>query len=183
MVTDLLQSKLDIHHLDNRVNLGRWFKQCFYMPWLGSRRFDTAARAAIEQAVKAAELGHAGEIRVVIESHLPLKTALRQDSTGRARDLFSSLGVWDTALNSGVLLYINMCERRVEIVADRGINAKVDPSRWQSICAAIIAKLSEDRHQHGVVVGVEMIGQALREYYAVLESDAGNELSDAALFL
>lgn len=183
MVTDLLQSKLDVHHLDTQVNFSRWLKQCLYMPWLAQRHFDSAARSAIEQAVKAAEAGHAGEIRVVIESRLPLSTALRQGSFGRALDLFSSLRVWDTALNSGVLLYINLCERRVEIVADRGINAKVDPLRWSTICAAIIAQLGDAQHLQGVVVGVELIGQALREYYAVLESEAGNELSDAPLFL
>jgi len=183
MVTDLLQSKLDFHHLDTKANLARWLKQCVYMPWLARRHFDSAARAAIEQAVKAAEVGHAGEIRVVIESRLPLSTALRQGSFGRALDLFASLRVWDTALNSGVLLYINLCERRVEIVADRGIHAKVAADRWQTICAAIITKLSDAQHQHGIVAGVELIGQALREYYAVLESEAGNELSDAPLFL
>lgn len=183
MVTDLLYAKLDVHHLDTQANLARWLKQCMYMPWLARRLFDRVARTAIENAVKAAEVGHAGEIRVVIESRLPLSTALRQGTFGRALDLFASLHVWDTALNSGVLLYINLCERRVEIVADRGINAKVDPLRWQTICAAIIAKLSDAQHQHGVVAGVELIGLALREYYAVLESEAGNELSDAPLFL
>ena len=172
-------SKNDNH----KANFARWFRHSLYIPWLANLRFDRAARAAIEQAVTLAEAGHAGEIRVVIEAHLPLHTALRQDTTERARDLFSSLRVWDTALNSGVLLYINLCARRVEIVADRGIHAKIEPIRWQSICQQVTAKLSDNAHQHGVVLGIELIGATLREYYRVLESEGGNELSDAAMFL
>ncbi len=183
MVTDVLQTKLDPNHAVETSSFARWLRQLFYFRWHEYRRFDTAARSAIEQAVKSAEAGHAGEIKVVIEGHLPLKTAFFQGSTGRARDLFASLGVWDTALNSGVLLYINLCEHRVEIVADRGINAKIEEDRWQAICQQITAKLSDDAHQHGVILGIELIGQTLMEFYTVVDSKAGNELGDAALFL
>lgn len=168
---------------NNEANFNRWFRQALYMPWLASRRFDRAARAAIEVEVSRAEVGHAGEIRVVIEGHLPLNSALHQDTTGRARDLFSSLRVWDTALNSGVLLYINLCEHRVEIVADRGINTKIEPARWQSICQSMTTRLSTEEYQQGVIFGIEQIGVTLNEYYKVLESAAGNELSNAPIFL
>lgn len=168
---------------DHEANFGRWFRQSLYMPWLANRRFDRAARAAIEHAVSVAEMGNAGEIRVVIEGHLPLGSALNQGTTGRARELFSSLRVWDTALNSGILLYVNLCEHRVEIVADRGINAKIEASRWQSICQSVTTKLSENQYQQGVVLGVELIGITLNEFYKVLESEAGNEMSNAPIFL
>lgn len=183
MVTNATMPTIHSKNEDNEANFSRWFRQSLYMPWLASQRFDRAARAAIENAVSIAEVGHAGEIRVVIEGNLPLSTALYQGTTGRARDLFASLRVWDTELNSGVLLYINLCEHRVEIVADRGINAKIEPSRWQSICQAVTTKLSVKQYQEGVVSGVEMIGETLNEYYKVLESEAGNELQNAALFL
>lgn len=183
MVTNATMPTIHSKNEDNEANFGRWFRQSLFLPWLESRRFDRAARDAIEEAVSVAELGHAGEIRVVIEGHLPLSTALYQGTIGRARDLFSSLRVWDTELNSGVLLYINLCEHRVEIVADRGINAKIEPSRWQSICQAVTTKLSAKQYQKGVVLGVEMIGETLNEYYKVLESEVGNELHNAALFL
>jgi uncharacterized membrane protein len=168
---------------EHRADFWRWFRQCIYMPWFTSRKFDTAARQAIEAAVTTAEAGHAGEIRVVIEAHLPLNTALYQSTIGRARDLFASLGVWDTAQNSGVLLYVNLCEHRVEIVADRGINAKIEPMRWQSICQQVIEKLSDNAHQHGVVLGVELIGATLNEFYTILDNNKDNELSNAPIFL
>lgn len=168
---------------EQRADFGRWFRQCVYMPWFTSRKFDAAARQAIETAVTTAEAGHAGEIRVVIEAHLPLNTALYQSTIGRARDLFASLGVWDTAQNSGVLLYVNLCEHRVEIVADRGINAKIEPMRWQSICQQVVEKLSDNAHQHGVVLGVELIGATLNEFYTILDNNKDNELSNAPIFL
>ncbi|GAC1610549.1 MAG: TPM domain-containing protein [Aquirhabdus sp.] len=183
MVTNTTMPTIHSKNDNNEANFSRWFRQSFYMPWLASRRFDRTARAVIEEAVSNAEVGHAGEIRVVIEGHLPLGTALYQGTTGRARDLFASLRVWDTAMNSGILLYINLCEHRVEIVADRGVNAKIEPSRWQTICQAVTTKLSAEEYQQGVVLGIEMIGVTLTEYYKVLESEAGNELSNAAIFL
>lgn len=183
MVTNATMPTIHSKNDDNEANFGRWFRQSLYLPWLEGRRFDRVARTAIEQAVSIAEVGHAGEIRVMIEGHLPLSTALYQGTTGRARDLFSSLRVWDTELNSGVLLYINLCEHRVEIVADRGINAKIEPSRWQSICQAVTTQLRVKQYQQGVVIGVELIGETLNEFYKVLESEAGNELNNAAVFL
>jgi uncharacterized membrane protein len=80
-------------------------------------------------------------------------------------------------------LYVNLCEHRVEIVADRGINSKIEASRWQSICQSVTTKLSENQYQQGVVLGVELIGITLNEFYKVLESEAGNELSNAPIFL
>lgn len=183
MVTNTTISTIHSKNENNEANFARWFRQSLYIPWLASRRFDRAARTAIEEAVSNAEVGHAGEIRVVIEGHLPLSSALYQGTTGRARDLFSSLRVWDTELNSGVLLYINLCEHRVEIVADRGINAKIESSRWLSICQQVTEKLSDQAHQHGVVLGVELIGQTLHEFYKVLESEKGNELSNVPIFM
>ncbi len=171
------------HREVRRADFRRWFRQCFYMPWLTNRKFDTSAHQAIEAAVATAEAGHAGEIRVVIEAHLPLNTALYQTTVGRARQLFTSLGVWDTAQNSGVLFYVNLCEHRVEIVADRGINAKIEPMRWQSICQQVTAKMSEDEHQQAVVLGVELIGATLNEFYMILDTNADNELSNTTVFL
>lgn len=168
---------------EHRADFSRWLRQCFYMPWFTHRKFDNAARKAIEDAVTTAETGHVGEIRVVIEAHLPLNTALYQSTIGRARDLFAQLGVWDTEQNSGVLLYINLCEHRVEIVADRGIHSKIEPMRWQSICQQVTAKLADNAHQHGVVLGVELIGATLSEFYKILDDHKDNELSNAPIFL
>ncbi len=199
MVRDLLQSNLSPAAADRHVALegmpaaaaradwARWFRQVRYVPLQARRRFDPTARQAIEAAVQAAEAGHAGEIRVVIEAHLPLKTALHQGTSGRAHDLFASLGVWDTALNSGVLLYFNLCEQRVEILADRGIHAQVTDGHWHDLCLQIVRQLQQDWCKQGpvggVLLGIRLVGETLQQFYQIKETTAGNELSDAPIFL
>ena len=86
----------------------RWLKHFCYMP-ATKRYFSQQDQFHIAQAVQQAEQGHVGEIQVVIEGHFPLSQAYRQTAQLRAQQLFAELGVWDTALNSGVLLYINLC--------------------------------------------------------------------------
>jgi uncharacterized membrane protein len=98
----------------------RWLKHLLHMP-ASKRFFNQQDQHAIAQAVAAAEHGHIGEIQVVIEGHMPAREAYYLDTRGRAKQLFAELGVWDTELNSGILLYLNLCERKVEIVIDRGI--------------------------------------------------------------
>ena len=165
-------------------SLLRWLRHCFYMPWRTRHYFNPEARDRIQQAVTAAEQGHSGEIQVIIEGHLPLNMAWVTSTHSRAQQLFALYGVWDTAHNSGVLLYINLCERQVEIVADRGINQQVDAVHWQQVCAAISDKLAAGLYTDAVVSGIDMLGNTLAEFYAaVAVVDAGNELADAALFL
>ena len=165
-------------------SLFRWLKHGFYMPWRTRYYFNAAARDKIQQAVTAAEQGHRGEIQVIIEGHLPLNMAWAGSTHTRAQQLFASYGVWDTAYNSGVLLYINLCERRVEIVADRGINQYVDATHWQQLCDRIRDKLAAGVYAAAVVDGIEALGKTLTEFYAVVEMvHAGNELPDGAIFL
>ena len=91
----------------------RWLKHCFYFS--NTRRyFKCADLQKIAVAVQHAEQGHVGEIQVVIEGHLPCLQAYRQNIRKRAEQLFAELGVWDTEHNSGVLLYLNLCEKQVE---------------------------------------------------------------------
>ncbi len=60
-----------------------------------------------------------------------------QPARERALDIFSQLRIWDTAHNNGVLIYLLLADRDVEIVADRGIDAKVGAAGWEKICRAM----------------------------------------------
>lgn len=128
--------------LDERVtpSLKRWFKHFLYIS-ATHRYFNQQDRVEIAKGVQQAEQGHVGEIQVVIEGHIPCSQAYYQDTRLRAQQLFAELGVWDTELNSGVLLYLNLCERKVEIVIDRGLKNATDVETWQQICALIIENL------------------------------------------
>ena len=160
----------------------RWLKHFLYMP-ASKRYFKKVDQTAIAEAVRLAELGHVGEIQVVIEGHIPASSAYHQNSRLRAQQLFAELGVWDTEYNSGVLLYLNLCEQSVEIVIDRGIHQATEVQVWQTICNTITLKLKEKHYRQGVVEGVTAIGQVLNQFYAQQSSDNVNELANNPIIM
>jgi uncharacterized membrane protein len=101
----------------------------------------------------------------------------------RAQQLFAELGVWDTALNSGVLLYLNLCERTVEIIFDRGIRNATNDQVWQQICDSIVQQLKQKKYQQAVVIGVQQIGEVLSHFYDENMPDQSNELGNAPIII
>lgn len=160
----------------------RWFKHFFFMP-ATKRYFSKQDQYEIAQAVQHAEQGHVGEIQVVIEGCIPSNQAYQQNVHMRARQLFAELGVWDTELNSGVLLYLNLCEQKVEIVIDRGIQKATEQVVWDQICQNIIQQLAAQHYKVAVIKGVESIGEVLIEFYAHAITDRQNELSNEPIIL
>ena len=160
----------------------RWLKHFLYMP-ASKRYFNKQDQFAIAEAVKQAELGHVGEIQVVIEGHIPSSQAYHQNAKCRAQQLFAELGVWDTEFNSGVLLYLNLCEQAVEIVIDRGIHQATSQIEWQQICEHITAALKERHYQQAVIQGVVEIGDILSQFYDDQSSQSENELGNAPIIL
>jgi len=160
----------------------RWLKHFFYMP--ATKRFFTKQdEHAIALAVEEAEHGHVGEIQVVIEGCIPARQAYYQDTCARARQLFAELGVWDTEYNSGVLLYLNLCEHKVEIVIDRGIKHATTQEVWDQICQNIIQQLKQKNFKTGVIEGVIEIGKVLDQYYDRKIDDLKNELGNKPIIL
>ncbi len=181
------QDVISSHALPDPVagsgSLLRWLRHFLYMPWRTRHYFNQAARQQIQQAVSTAEQGHAGEIQVIIEGHLPLNMAWRVSTKTRAQQLFATYGVWDTAYNSGILLYINLCERRVEVLADRGIHQFVGEAHWQLLCEQVTQILAKDHYVEAVTHAVHYMGNTLQQFYLNKVNDAGNELPDGAIFL
>ena len=149
------------------------------------RSFPRATMDAIEQAIKASEATHMGEIRFVVEAALDGQELLAvhaQSARERAIDLFSHLRVWDTELNTGVLIYLLLADRQVEIVADRGIHAKVGANAWTSICQAMQTSFKKNNYQDGAVCGIQAITKLLTEHFPAQEVNQ-NELPDRPLVL
>lgn len=160
----------------------RWLKHLLHMP-ASKRFFNQQDQHAIAQAVAAAEHGHIGEIQVVIEGHMPAREAYYLDTRGRAKQLFAELGVWDTELNSGILLYLNLCERKVEIVIDRGITDATTQEVWDEVCQCIIEKMSQQQYRLALTDGVTQIGSILDHFYANKIQDKADELSNSPIML
>ena len=160
----------------------RWLKHLLHMP-ASKRFFNQQDQHAIAQSVAAAEQGHVGEIQVVIEGHMPAREAYYLDTRGRAKQLFSELGVWDTELNSGILLYLNLCERKVEIVIDRGIQQATTQQVWNEVCQSIIEKMAQREYRLALTDGVTQIGTILDHFYANKIEDKADELSNSPIML
>ena len=138
-------------------SLKRWLRHCFYLP-MSKRYFNKSDQVAIAAAVHQAEQGHIGEIQVVIEGAMPSRLAYDTDTRLRAEQLFAELGVWDTAHNSGVLLYLNLCEQKVEIVIDRGIQQLTEQAAWDQLCIDLLQGLKNKNYRAAVCIAVAEIG-------------------------
>ncbi len=141
------------------------------------------ALSRIEAAIAAGERKHVGQVRFVVEAALPLALVLsRHTPRERAIDTFGRLRIWDTEGNCGVLVYLLLADRRVEVVADRGIDRVVADSEWQSICRAMESAFRDGRFADGAVAGVEAVGALLARHFP-RTGEAVNELPDQPIVL
>lgn len=155
------------------MDIKRVFKHLLYPPWLARRAFPDAAMDRIEAAVTASERLHHGEIRFAVEGALDLGLLLRGISARqRAISLFAELGVWDTEANNGVLIYLLLAERDVEIVADRGFEGRVSAAQWASICREMEAKFAGGEFEAGALSGIERIHALLRAHFPASASES-----------
>jgi uncharacterized membrane protein len=147
------------------------------------RRFTPQVRDSIESAIRELESRHAGEIRFVVETRLDLARLLADMSPRRrALELFSLLSVWDTAHNNGVLFYVLLADRTVEIIADRGIAVHIPQPQWDEVCRCVEMEYREGHFGAGSIAGIQRIGQLLAGHFPALDSRA-NELPDRPLLL
>jgi uncharacterized membrane protein len=163
--------------------IGRLFKHRMHDERDARRVLGKEALARIEQRVAASEKRHSGEIRVVVEAGLPL-SYLRRHATPRDRAvaLFGKLGVWDTERNNGVLIYLLLAERSIEIVADRGLNRHVPSSEWEEIAASMKSAFQAGDFERGLLRAVDAVDALLVRYFAVQPGESNvNELPDAPL--
>jgi uncharacterized membrane protein len=166
-------------------SITRWFRHWFTTPLAVRRAFPPEALARIERAVAQAEQGHSGEIRFAVEAALPW-SYLKRDAPARERALmvFAKLRVWDTENNNGVLLYVELADRSIEIVADRGIAQRVAADRWQAIAAAMRARFRAGRYEAGVTEALEAIATELRQHYPLADGERNpDELSNRPVLL
>jgi uncharacterized membrane protein len=127
--------------------------------------FPAPLLQAIEQAIREGESMHAGQIRFAVEHSLDLPYLLRGVSArARAVDVFSLLRVWDTEHNNGVLIYLLLADRDVEIVADRGVHARVGAEGWEQICRAMEAAFRRGDFEGGVLGGIRAVSEHLQRH-------------------
>ncbi len=163
-------------------------KRIFKHRWLE----ESASRRAIapdmlrrlQQRVAASEQRHSGEIRICVEAGLPISYLWRKASTPqithqRALAMFSKMRVWDTEGNNGVLIYLLLVERAIEIVADRGLNDKVEPQVWQTMVASMRDAFKQGRYEDGLAQALDEVTALLVQHFPLGQGEANpNELPD-----
>lgn len=160
------------------MDLRRLFRHLMTPQWWVLRAFDRATVDAIERAVAAAEQGHRGELRFVVEGLLPVGHLLRgRTARERAVELFSDLRVWDTEHNTGILIYVQMADRCVEVLADRGISARVPQSDWDELCRALENAFAAADYRGGATAALDRAGRLLAEHFPAAAENP-DEMSD-----
>ena len=147
------------------------------------RAFPSRTLEAIERAIRATEVKHDGQIRFAVEAALELAPLLAgQTAQQRAIDVFSKLRVWDTEHNNGVLIYLLLADRDVEIVADRGIHARLGKEVWEAICREMEAAFRAGHFEAGVLAGIDAVGEHLAHHFPA-RSGKSNEMPDRPVVL
>jgi uncharacterized membrane protein len=137
--------------------------------------FSKEGRNKITDAIQEAELNTSGEIRVHIEGHC------KADVLDRAAFLFKELKMHKTELRNGVLFYLAINDHKFAILGDAGINKVTGENFWGEIKEKMQQHFKKNHFTEGLVEGIKMAGQQLKEYFPYQQDDV-NELSDEISF-
>jgi len=164
------------------MDVGRIFRHLFTTMWSTRRAFPASALRAIERAIQETEATHEGQVRFAVEHALDLPDLLAgQTAQARALEVFSRLRVWDTQHNNGVLIYLLLADRDVEIVADRGIHLRVGTG-WEAICRRMEERFRNREYEAGVIEGIRAVGDHLVRHFPSQRAGP-NELPDKPVVL
>jgi uncharacterized membrane protein len=137
--------------------------------------FTKAEQQRIREAIVSAEKATSGEIRICVE-----KTC-SEDVLDRAANYFNKLGLINTALRNGVLIYLATKDRKFAIIGDAGINQVVPDNFWDSTKEAMLSHFKAGHLAEGIITGIRLSGEQLETYFPCLDDDK-NELSDDITF-
>ena len=154
--------------------------------WRGGALPIPLRGAAIERLtrkVRQSEQRHGGQVRLCLEAGLPPSYLWRgAGARERAITLFGKLRVWDTEHNNGVLIYLLLSDRAVEIVADRGVARRVAPQQWEDVVAGMSERLRKGDFEQALNHAIDEVSALLQQHFpAPVQSgeELSNELPDA----
>jgi len=147
------------------------------------KAFPTATLQAIEEAIARGEHSHSAEVRLIVEPALGLEAAFNNVSNReRALALFAQYGIWDTEENCGVLIYINLAERQVDIVADRNVGRRVEAPEWQAICQTMTQGFAGGDYHHSTLAALATLNDLLSRHFPPRDGRP-NQLPNAAIVI
>jgi uncharacterized membrane protein len=165
------------------MELARALKHLLVPDRMALRPFPAAALDRIGQAITMSESSHGAELRLALEANMsPLEVLRGRSARDRALELFSLLRVWDTEHNSGVLIYLQMVDHRIEIVADRGISRLVAQSEWDAVCRRMESAFRAGRFEAGAIEAIAEVTQLLDQHFPVAAHNP-DELPDQPVII
>lgn len=146
---------------------------------LRRRHFTPAILQRIAQRIGECERSHTGELMLAIEAVSP---AHERDSHARALEVFGKLRVWDTPLNTGVLLYLALDRHSIQLIADRGVGASDEA--WREVCDRLRESLRRGAYVEGMLAAVDDIERICARHCPPSNGqDKANELPDQPILL
>jgi uncharacterized membrane protein len=158
--------------------MSRALRHVLAPPWLVKRAFPADTLDRIEAAVSVSERKHRGEIRFAVEGALDFVPVLRGlTAHQRALEVFALLRVWDTDENTGVLLYLQLVDREIQIVADRGIAKQIEQPEWDAICRRMERSFADGHYEAGALAAISEVSDLLARHFPATTNNP-NELPD-----
>ena len=139
------------------------------------KHFTLEQKEAMVVAIQEAERNTSGEIRIHFENYC------KKDVLDCAAQVFAQLKMHKTALRNGVLVYVALEDKKMAILGDAGIKAKVPFDFWDEIKNRMIERFRQGLICEGVCEAVRGIGIQLKKYFPCQPGDI-NELSDEISF-
>ena len=165
--------------------IGRVFKHRWLDASASRRAIPPDVARRLTERVAASERLHSGEIRICVEAGLPWsylwrKASMQHITRQRALAMFGKLRVWDTANNNGVLIYLLLAERSIELVADRGLNDVVEPKTWQMMVSRMSGAFRDGQFDGGLMQVIDSVTALLIQHFPPQVAAVNpNELPDA----
>ena len=161
----------------------RAFRHLMTTTAAGKRAFPDATLKSIQKTIAQGEQMHRAEIRMIIEPSLEILMVLKGlTSRERARELFAQYRIWDTEENGGVLIYVNLADHKVEIIADRAVGRALEKDHWDTICRTMTQGFAQARFHDSTAEGIAMLN-ALLEAHFPAEGARANQLSNRPVVL
>lgn len=165
------------------ISFSRWLKHLCTTRAMGRRAFPETAMESLETVISKGETLHRAEMRLIVEHALPYLTVLRgTTSRQRAAELFAHYRIWDTEDNCGVLIYVNLADRKVEIIADRDVARRVTQAEWDAVCATMAARFADGDFHEGTAAALKQLNALLQLHYPA-QGNHANQLPNKPVIL
>ncbi len=147
-------------------------------PFRKKQLLDTDDQERIVAAIRSAESGTTGELRVYVESHCAYMDAMDQ-----ATELFAKLAMDKTERRNAVLVYMAIKDHQYAIIGDKEIYEQAGgPAFWANAASELRNYLRQGKIAEGLVVCINELGRALAQHFPYDPAIHKNELPDEIVF-